>query len=98
EQPLRRRARLPGPPECGVDDARHRAIEITVGADDGRGDAAELERDGAKTDVALQPLADVRAAGERVEPDLLVLHEPAAHVAAGPLHEIDVRRREARLE
>ena len=98
EQPLRRGAGLPGAPERGVRNARRGAIEIAVFAHERGGDAAELERDRAQPDVAVQLLADLGAAGEGEEADPLVLDEPAADFAARALHEVDVTRRQTGVE
>ena len=61
--------------------ARRRAIEIGVLADDRRRRCCPARaRSGRRPDVAMQLLADARAAGEGVEANLLVLDQPAARL------------------
>jgi len=98
EQLLRRRARLAGAAKSGVRDAGRRTLQVGVFADDCRRDTPEFQRDRAQTDGPLQQSADRRASGERVERDRLIVSEPSADLCAGPLYQVRVRRRQARIE
>ena len=80
EQALRGSARLAGAAERGVRHARCGAIEIAVLAHQRRGDAPQFESNRTQAHVALQLLANRGAASEGVEPNLLVLHQPAARL------------------
>ena len=94
EQALDRRAHLAGFAETRVHAPWQCPIDIGVLTDDGAGNAAEFQLRSSQAGTALNQPSHLRAAREGIEPNVRLLEQPRANVAAVAVDEIEVPGRE----